>query len=113
MTIWNTITRAILVFGSLATTLALAETQKSNEPGRTATANTGALASHRYRVLVSTDIGGTDPDVFQYIVTHYPTRLEEDARNHEEKLYEEFSFLVCPDHHLPYPTLSGICTDGS
>ena len=25
----------------------------------------GALAGHRYRVIVSTDIGGTDPDDFQ------------------------------------------------
>ena len=28
----------------------------------------GALAGHRYRVLVSTDIGGTDPDDFQSMV---------------------------------------------
>ncbi|NOR65834.1 MAG: DUF1593 domain-containing protein, partial [Woeseiaceae bacterium] len=33
-----------------------------------ATANIGALAGHRYRVLVSTDIGGTDPDDFQSMV---------------------------------------------
>lgn len=30
--------------------------------------NRGALAGHRYRVLVSTDIGGTDPDDFQSMV---------------------------------------------
>ena len=28
----------------------------------------GALAGHRYRVIVSTDIGGTDPDDFQSMV---------------------------------------------
>ena len=32
------------------------------------TINGGALASHRYRVIVSTDIGGTDPDDFQSMV---------------------------------------------
>ncbi len=31
-------------------------------------ANGGALAGHRYRVIVSTDIGGTDPDDFQSMV---------------------------------------------
>lgn len=30
--------------------------------------NGGALAGHRYRVIVSTDIGGTDPDDFQSMV---------------------------------------------
>ena len=30
--------------------------------------NSGALAGHRYRVIVSTDIGGTDPDDFQSMV---------------------------------------------
>lgn len=33
-----------------------------------AAADTGALDGHRYRVLVSTDIGGTDPDDFQSMV---------------------------------------------
>jgi hypothetical protein len=32
------------------------------------TINGGALAGHRYRVIVSTDIGGTDPDDFQSMV---------------------------------------------
>ena len=32
------------------------------------TANSGALAGHRYRILVSTDVGGTDPDDFQSMV---------------------------------------------
>lgn len=31
-------------------------------------AKCGALAGHRYRVFVSTDIGGTDPDAFQSMV---------------------------------------------
>jgi hypothetical protein len=65
---WNTIKLVILVSGSLAATAALSEPQKSQEPGRTATANSGALSSHRYRVLISTDIGGTDPDDFQSMV---------------------------------------------
>jgi hypothetical protein len=34
----------------------------------TKTADSGALAGHRYRILVSTDIGGTDPDDFQSMV---------------------------------------------
>ncbi|MHC4165937.1 MAG: DUF1593 domain-containing protein [Planctomycetota bacterium] len=68
MTTWNTIKLAILALSSLAATGALAEIQKSNEPDRKATAHSGALAGYRYRVLVSTDIGGTDPDDFQSMV---------------------------------------------
>jgi len=68
MTTWNTIRLAILALSSLAATGVLAETQKSNEPDRKATAHSGALAGHRYRILVSTDIGGTDPDDFQSMV---------------------------------------------
>ncbi|MBL9213384.1 MAG: DUF1593 domain-containing protein [Opitutaceae bacterium] len=34
----------------------------------TGRADTGALAGHRHRVLVSTDIGGSDPDDFQSTV---------------------------------------------
>ena len=37
-------------------------------PETTRTANGGALTGHRYRVVVSTDIGGTDPDDFQSMV---------------------------------------------
>jgi hypothetical protein len=33
-----------------------------------ATTNRGALAGEQHRVLVSTDIGGTDPDDFQSMV---------------------------------------------
>jgi hypothetical protein len=68
MTTWNTIKLAILALSALAATAALAEIQKSNELDRMATANIGALAGRRYRVLVSTDIGGTDPDDFQSMV---------------------------------------------
>jgi hypothetical protein len=64
----KTIRLVILVTGSLTATVALSETQKSQESGRTATANSGALVGNRYRVLVSTDIGGTDPDDFQSMV---------------------------------------------
>ena len=65
---WNTIKLIILVSGSLAATVALSESRKSQEPGRTAIIKGGALAGHRCRVLVSTDIGGTDPDDFQSMV---------------------------------------------
>ena len=36
--------------------------------GSNPTIGGGALAGHRYRVIVSTDIGGTDPDDFQSMV---------------------------------------------
>ena len=65
MTAWNTIILVTLALGSLAATVGLAQIQKSNEFPSEATTNSGALAGHRYRVLVSTDIGGTDPDDFQ------------------------------------------------
>ena len=68
MTTWKTIKLAILVLNALAATVALSESQKLQEPGRTAIVNSGALAGHRYRILVSTDIGGTDPDDFQSMV---------------------------------------------
>jgi len=58
----------ILVSGSLVATVALSAPHKTQEPDRTAIANSGALSGHRYRVLVSTDIGGTDPDDFQSMV---------------------------------------------
>jgi len=66
--ICNTIRLVIMASGSLAATVALSEPQKSQETGRTATVNSGALTGHRYRVLVSTDVGGTDPDDFQSMV---------------------------------------------
>ena len=36
--------------------------------GANSAADNGALADHRHRVVVSTDIGGTDPDDFQSMV---------------------------------------------
>lgn len=38
------------------------------EPSETAIGSGGALDGHRHRVLVSSDIGGTDPDDFQSLV---------------------------------------------
>src|SRR5699024_9451958 len=47
---------------------ALAYGQASNESTLKGIENNGALAGDRYRVVVSTDIGGTDPDDFQSMV---------------------------------------------
>jgi hypothetical protein len=41
---------------------------EKNAPDENSIANSGALAGDRYRVIVSTDIGGTDPDDFQSMV---------------------------------------------
>ena len=68
MTTWNTIKLSILAWSTLAVTGALAEIPKANQPDRKVPAHRGALAGHCYRVLVSTDIGGTDPDDFQSMV---------------------------------------------
>jgi len=40
----------------------------SNQKTKNPIPSGGALAGHRYRVIVSTDIGGTDPDDFQSMV---------------------------------------------
>ncbi|MBN2269084.1 MAG: DUF1593 domain-containing protein [Sedimentisphaerales bacterium] len=64
---WNTIRFIILASANLAT-LSLCEPQKPQKPGETTVIKGGALAGHRYRVVVSTDIGGTDPDDFQSMV---------------------------------------------
>ena len=40
----------------------------AQQPGKTDTPYRGALAGERHRVLVSTDIGGSDPDDFQSMV---------------------------------------------
>lgn len=45
-----------------------AECALAQPPDKTATHHHGALAGERLRVLVSTDIGGTDPDDFQSLV---------------------------------------------
>jgi len=69
MTTWNTIKITILILSSLAATGALAEAQKGDKfYGKATASSSGALAGHRYRVIVSTDIGGTDPDDFQSMV---------------------------------------------
>ena len=65
---WNMIRIVILVSASLTATVALSAPQKSQGANRTTAVNSGALSGHRYRVLVSTDIGGTDPDDFQSLV---------------------------------------------
>lgn len=67
MATWKTIKLAILALSCLAATCALAETPKLNK-SRKSVSHSGALAGQRYRVLVSTDIGGTDPDDFQSMV---------------------------------------------
>jgi len=64
---WNTIKLTIIVTGILAAT-AICESQKSHGPGENAVIKGGALAGDRYRVVVSTDIGGTDPDDYQSMV---------------------------------------------
>ena len=67
MTTMKKIILTIMVLSCLAAIDALSETQKSNE-SKKAIADSGALAGHRHRVVVSTDIGGTDPDDFQSMV---------------------------------------------
>ena len=47
---------------------AWAEDGTTKERGRESAATGGALAGHRFRVIVSTDVGGTDPDDFQSLV---------------------------------------------
>ena len=56
---------ACLVLCSLTATCACAEVQTSIRAGST---HSGALEGQRYRIIVSTDIGGTDPDDFQSMV---------------------------------------------
>lgn len=65
MSVWNVIKLAFLAWGSLAATCLGAEIQNSIRPN---SAQGGALDGQRYRVIVSTDIGGTDPDDFQSMV---------------------------------------------
>ncbi len=68
MTACNRIKLVILALSSLAATGAQVEIHASSQADRRTPAHSGALAGHRYRVLVSTDIGGTDPDDFQSMV---------------------------------------------
>jgi len=68
MTRARSIKFAALALGGLAAIGAWAEVGISKEPENESTAQGGALDGHRYRVVVSTDIGGTDPDDFQSMV---------------------------------------------
>jgi hypothetical protein len=67
MTSWKTIILIVMALSCLAATDALTEIRKSNE-SRKSLSHNGALAGHRHRVVVSSDIGGTDPDDFQSMV---------------------------------------------
>lgn len=64
----NTIRLCILILIVLASPSIYAEAEVPNQPDANALARGGALDGHRHRVLVSTDIGGTDPDDFQSMV---------------------------------------------
>lgn len=63
---WHT--TILIILASIGTTAVLAETGKLKETDKTSIGSGGALAGNRYRVFVSTDIGGTDPDDFQSMV---------------------------------------------
>ena len=65
MSVCNVVKLCLLALGSLAATCACAEVQTLNSPDST---HSGALEGQRYRIIVSTDIGGTDPDDFQSMV---------------------------------------------
>ena len=58
----------VLAACSLAAAGSPAETTSASGTAPAASAGRGALDGHRYRVLVSTDVGGTDPDDFQSLV---------------------------------------------
>lgn len=68
MTSSHLIEIAVLALSGLAAIGAWAEAGAANQPKGEPAAKGGALAGHRYRVIVSTDIGGTDPDDFQSMV---------------------------------------------
>lgn len=58
----------LLTLIALASPSLRAEGDRPEQPNATAPAGSGALDGNRHRVLVSTDIGGTDPDDFQSLV---------------------------------------------
>jgi hypothetical protein len=68
MTNSRSIKFAVLALSGLVAIGTWAEVGTSKEPERESTDEGGALAGHRYRIIVSTDIGGTDPDDFQSLV---------------------------------------------
>jgi len=65
MTIWKGLKNVLLFSVGLFPTIFLSEKIPANN---TPIADGGALAGDRYRVVVSSDIGGTDPDDFQSMV---------------------------------------------
>jgi hypothetical protein len=67
MTTFRKIILAVMVLTCLAATVAIAGIQQSNESGKVIP-DSGALSGRRYRVIISSDIGGTDPDDFQSMV---------------------------------------------
>lgn len=68
MATWKAVGVALLMLVVLAATGAGAHAQTPGELDRTSIGEGGALDGHRHRVVVSTDIGGTDPDDFQSMV---------------------------------------------
>ena len=62
MTDSRSIKFAVLVLIALVAIGAWTEVGASKEPERESAAIGGALAGQRYRVIVSTDMGGTDPE---------------------------------------------------
>ncbi len=58
----------LLAMAALITTTAPAAEHNSTKVGGALTDDNGALSGVRHRVIVSTDIGGTDPDDFQSMV---------------------------------------------
>ncbi|MHC4324975.1 MAG: nucleoside hydrolase-like domain-containing protein, partial [Planctomycetota bacterium] len=68
MKIPKTIKIIILMFSILATSVTFAENRKSNDINRAGVGQSGAPAGQRHRVVVLSDIGGTDPDDFQSMV---------------------------------------------
>ncbi len=63
----NALSLAMLTLIALTATGACAEPQ-TKKPQQSSNVEAGALAGHRCRVVVLTDIGGTDPDDFQSMV---------------------------------------------
>lgn len=64
----NSIRLTVLALIAFVSTGTLAEAQMPNQPNVKGKKPGGALAGERFRVIVSTDIGGTDPDDFQSMV---------------------------------------------
>ena len=65
MSVWTPLQRENHRAGGEKTPDVATEARGSQMPENITRADRGALAGHRHRVLVSTDIGGTDPDDFQ------------------------------------------------